>query len=57
MTRGSLVRALGAVGRRHGRPARPQAVPAAVGKDFSAVPVCGAVRPLAGQRARRHIAT
>ena len=57
MTRRSLVRALGAVGRGHRRPARPQAVPAAVGKDFSTVPVCGSVRPLADQRARRHLTT
>ncbi|HEV7173268.1 hypothetical protein [Pedococcus sp.] len=55
MTRRSVVRALGAVrrGGGGGRPAYGQSETHAVGKDFSAVPVCGAVRPLADQRVRR----
>jgi hypothetical protein len=57
MTRRSLVRALGTVRRGAARPAYGQSETHAVCKDFSAVPVCGSVRPLADQRARRHLAT
>ena len=57
MSRRSLVRALGAVRRGGGRPAYGQGETRAVGKDFSALPVCGSVRPLADQRARRHLTT
>ena len=54
MTRRSLVRVLAAVRRGGARPAYRQNEVGGVVKDFSAVPVCGSVRPLADQRARRH---
>ena len=54
MTRRGLVRALGALRRGGARPAYGQNQIGGVGKDFSVVPVCGSVRPLADQRARHH---
>lgn len=49
--------AIGVLRSSGGQPASVHAVPAVVRKDFSAVPVCGSVRPLADQRARRRLAT
>ena len=55
MTAVTLTRALGAWRRAGARPAYVTRPNASGRKDFSAVPVCGAVRPLAQQRARSQV--
>ncbi|QGN58520.1 hypothetical protein [Nostocoides sp. HKS02] len=57
MTAATLTRALGAVRRAGAGTAYASGGrTASGGKDFSAIPVCGAVRPLAQQRARAQAA-